>query len=276
MTGDGTTEGSGVSIQANLDSGSTLETSFDVANAIGTSNFDTTITIYDSLGQDHPLHVYFNKVAENSWQWHAVVDGGELQGGTAGTAVQVADGTLTFNASGALQSAATNSSSANFTGTPQVIGFNFGDPIDDGGTGLGGVTQFAGASIVNAQSQDGLPAGNLVSVSVEADGTVAGLFSNGRTIPIGQVALATFPAVEGLVKVGAGMYQETLASGQPAVGQPDSGSLGTVAAYSLEMSNVDLAKEFVDMIQIQRAYQANSRTITVGDQLLSELINLVR
>ncbi len=268
MTGD-------VKVHANLNSSSPV-TTFDPTDAIGTSNFSTALSVYDSLGNSHTMHIYFNKTGDNAWAWHGLMDGSEVMGGTPGEAMELAGGTLTFTANGALQAATTDQSSFNFTGNPQAISFDFGSAIADGGNGLTGSTQFASPNFINSQSQDGLPAGSLTSVAVDGKGIVSGVYSNGRTIPIGQIALANFPNLNGLYKTGSGLYQETLGSGVPVIGQPDSGGLGTISAYSLELSNVDLAKEFVDMISTQRAYQANSRVITVGDQLLSELINIVR
>lgn len=276
-TGDGT-DGTGVTIHANLDSSSEIKT-FNVADASATSNFSTSINVYDSLGSSHTVHVYFNKTAANTWAWHGVIDGGEV-GGTAGTPVERVGGTLVFTSSGALSDVTTNAPPApngfNFTGTEQVIGFNFGDPTTDGGTGLDGTTQFSTTSSISAQSQDGLPAGTLSSVQIGSDGTLSGVYSNGSTVAIGKIALANFTNLNGLFKSGSGLYQETLASGVAVVGTADTGGLGTISSYSLELSNVDLAKEFVDMISTQRAYQANSRTITVGDQMLSDLINVIR
>lgn len=280
QTGDGT-DGSGVTIYANLDSTSDVKT-FDVTDASGTSDFSTTINVYDSLGTSHTVHVYFNKTADNTWQWHGVIDGGDISGGTDGTATVVAGGTLAFNENGALQTSTPDTTnglgSITFAGTTtaQKIGFNFGDAIDDGGTGLNGSTQFNSTSVINSQSQDGLPAGTLSSVQINSDGTVSGVYSNGSTIPIGQIALANFTNLNGLYKAGSGLYQETLSSGVAVVDKADTGGLGSISSYSLELSNVDLAKEFVDMISTQRAYQANSRTITVGDQMLSDLINIIR
>ncbi|MEN6625624.1 MAG: flagellar basal-body rod protein FlgF [Candidatus Sumerlaeia bacterium] len=274
VTGDGT-NGSGVKIYANLDSSADVLT-FSTTDPANTSNFSTSINVYDSLGTSHTLHVYFNKTGTNSWSWHGLMDGGELQGGTAGTNVECASGTLSFNSSGALQTSTTTASSFNFTGTAQTIGFNFGDSLAAGGTGLGGSTQFSSASAITSQTQDGLPAGTLNSVQIDSDGTVSGVYSNGCTIPIGEIALANFTNLNGLYKAGSGLYQETLASGSAVVGHADASGLGTISSYSLEQSNVDLATEFVNMISIQRAYQANSRTITVGNDMLSDLINIIR
>jgi flagellar hook protein FlgE len=276
MTGDGTLPGTGVMVHLNLDASEPVKAVFDPANPSQTSNFSTSISVYDSLGQGHLTSVYFNKTADNTWQWHALVDGADVVGGTAGTPVEGASGTLTFNNSGAMVDATTTSSSFNFLGTAQAIGFDFGETISGGGTGLSGTTQFASASVVHAQTQDGYSAGSLRAITINEDGIISGNYSNGRTLPIGQVALANFANLQGLLKAGAGLYTESIDSGVPVIGQPNVGGFGTIAAFSLELSNVDLATEFVNLISNQRAYQANSKIISVGDQLLNEIVNIIR
>jgi flagellar hook protein FlgE len=111
---------------------------------------------------------------------------------------------------------------------------------------------------------------------VSSDGVITGNFSNGRTVPIAQIALATFQSNEGLTRIGGNLFLESSASGQPIIGQPSSGGRGKISSNSLEQSTVDLAQEFVNMITSQRGFQANSRTITTTDELLQELINLKR
>lgn len=274
MTGDGT-EGSGVNITLNLNANAETNT-FDVNNPAETSNFSTAITVYDSVGNGHHLQVYFNKTGDNNWQWHALVSGDEIVGGTEGEPFEGAGGTLTFTSNGALQSAVTNDSSFNFTGTAQTIGFNFGTSIDDGGSGLEGSTQFASPTVVDSQSQDGYAAGNLQTITVGESGVVAGIYSNGQTLPIGQIAMANFTNIQGLFKTGSSVYTDTSDSGVPVIGKPNVGGFGTVSPYTLELSNVDLASEFVKLISNQRAYQANSKIITTGDQLLGDVVNIIR
>ena len=121
-----------------------------------------------------------------------------------------------------------------------------------------------------------MSAGTLSSVTIDPEGVISGVYTNGRTIAIGQIALANFANLQGLFKVGSGLYQDTFESGQAVVGEPNSGEFGNVASYSLELSNVDLATEFVNLIATQRAYQANSKIITVGEDLLGEMINIIR
>ena len=124
--------------------------------------------------------------------------------------------------------------------------------------------------------QDGYPAGTLQSVSVDEEGYVYGLYNNGVQKAIFRVALADFPNYQGLNIKGDNLFTESLASGQPVVGYPSDGRLGTLSPGALEMSNVDLAREFVNLITTQRAYQANSKVIITSDEMLAELMNIKR
>ena len=114
------------------------------------------------------------------------------------------------------------------------------------------------------------------SVSVDENGYFTGLYSNGSLIPFAQIALADFPSYAGLAKRGSNLYSESMASGQPVIGPPNTASLGTIAPSTLEMSNVDLATEFVEMITTQRAFQANSKVISTSDEILAELLSIKR
>jgi flagellar hook protein FlgE len=146
----------------------------------------------------------------------------------------------------------------------------------DGGSSKGDLTQFATPSTTTFHTQDGYPAGALRGVSVDEDGVVAGSYSNGQLVPLFQLALADFPSYYGLTKMGDNLYSQSLASGQAMAGTPGSGRLGNISPSALELSNVDLASEFVNMITTQRAFQANSRVITTSDEILTELINIKR
>ncbi len=265
---------------ANLDADAQVPAAaWDVTNAAATSNFNSTITVYDSLGNAHPVEVYFRKTAANSWEWHAVVDGGELAGGTPGTPTEIADGTLTFTVNGELDTETINNNTVNFLGAAagQVIDFDFGDSITtDGGTGLDGTTGFAGASTINFQSQDGYATGTLQNISVTPDGMVMGSFTNGEVREVAQLALANFQSNSGLDRTGGNLWIETIDSGEALIGAPNTGSRGSIHSYSLEQSNVDLAEQFVHLIGAQRGFQANSKIITTSDQMLMETVNLKR
>jgi len=224
--------------------------------------------------------VYFRReAAAGTWSYHALVDGGEITGGTAGTMSQCANGTLVFDTQGRLTTETLTASDFDFLGAAQNqnIVFDFGDATGTGGTGLKGSTSFsADSSTVTFLNQNGYAAGSLSGISIDPDGTINGVFSNGVKRTVGQVLLASFQTPEGMQRIGGNLYIETSKSGPALVGVASSGSFGAINAGSLEQSNVDLAKQFVDMITFQRGFQANSRTIVTADQMLQELIGIKR
>ena len=266
-------------IIANVDGSSAIPPAWDPTDPSGTSSYSTSMTVYDSLGASHNVDIYFRQASSGTWEWHAMVDGGELAGGTAGVATECASGTLTFNTSGQLDTETTTASSFSFVGAAanQAIAFDFGDAITtDGGSGTSGVTAYASPSTVTGLSQDGLASGSLAGILVAEDGTVTGAFTNGERRTLGQVAVARFRDNDGLVRAGSGYYVATAAAGDPLVGAAGTGGRGSIASGSLEQSNVDLSHEFVNMIAIERGFQANSRTVHTADEMLTELVNLKR
>lgn len=142
--------------------------------------------------------------------------------------------------------------------------------------GLNSLTQYGGESTVKAVEQDGYPAGQLDQTTVDTSGTIVGHFTNGKTMNLAQVALSTFNNPGGLLRYGDNMFVQSNNSGQPQVGPTGSGGRGTINPGNLEMSNVDLAQQFSDMIVTQRGFQANSKIITVVDEMLQDLVNLKR
>jgi flagellar hook protein FlgE len=269
-----------LTITANLDSTSTTPTAaWSSTNPGSTSNFSTSMKIYDSLGNAHDASVYFRKTASGAWDYHALVDGGEVVGGTKGVPYEIAAGNINFDSTGALQSSAmTLGGTVSFVGASasQPISFDFGTGIAAGGTGLGGTTGFASKSNVSSQSQDGYASGDLTGVKVDGDGTVSGTYSNGQLIPVGKLAIAKFRANEGLGRAGHGLWVQTKESGDVALGTAGSGGRAAIVSGALEQSNVDVAQQFVDLIAHQRAFQGNSKTITTADEMLQELVNLKR
>jgi flagellar hook protein FlgE len=241
-------------------------------------NSSSTVNVYDSQGGAHPVTLYFVKTAANTWDVHYVHDDPAVPGSLVDAGTQ----NLVFNADGSLN---TDNSGApisfNFGGAvinPQPIGFNFGSGTAEvpAGTGLDMSTQFASAFSVLSLNQDGYASGSLKNVSVSEAGIITGAFTNGQTRAIGQVALARFIAPTGLSKLGRNLYGESFDSGQPVVGTANTSGIGKVASNSLELSNVDLAEQFVKMIAAQRGFQANSRVITTTDELMTEMVNLKR
>ena len=272
-------------VGVNLDSNATANpggAAFDptsVTTAENTSNYSTSFTTYDSLGNSHVVTSYFRKTAAGAWSWYACVDGGEITGGTAGQLEIEAQGTLSFTTSGALDNHATTSSDFDFLGAAQdqTVAFDFGTSITgESGTGLDGTTQFAGDSTTYILTQDGYASGILQGLIVDESGIIIGRFSNGQTQNLAQIALARFPSPWGLEGVGSNLYVESNDSGQPLINVPGTSGLGKIASNSLEMSNVDLASEMVDMMRMQQAFTANSKVITTTDQMLAEVLNLKR
>ena len=270
------------SIAGNLDAGATAFTtgSFSASSAATTSNYSTQVTVYDSLGKAHTMTIYFRKTSATAWSYHGVVDGSEITGGSAGTPTVTLTGTLTFDTSGKLASANAGTGTVNFANAVQgqTITVDWGDSTGTtpAGTGLKGMTSYAAASTTSYVSQNGNASGNLAGISVGADGTVSGVFSNGKSRTVGQVLLADFKSQQDLNRIGGNLFAETLASGQALMRQAATGGMGTIAAGNLEQSNVDLATEFVNLIAYQRGFQANSRTVTTADQMLQELLSLKR
>jgi flagellar hook protein FlgE len=203
------------------------------------------ITAYDASGNESTLSASFSKVTQDDW---TVI----VSDGTASTTPQ----TVTFDAQG----------------TPSIGSITLGGIVVD----ISQVTNFAGADTVAALSQNGGAMGSLQAFSIGPDGTLVGIFSNGLKSPLAQLALANFSNPPGLEKVGDSMYRTTLNSGAVQLGVADSGNRGVIQGGALEMSNVDLAQEFTNLVIAQRGFQANSRMITTSDELLQELVNLKR
>jgi flagellar hook protein FlgE len=269
----------GIQVTANLDPRDPVLT-FDVTQPAQTSNFSTSISVFDSLGTARTLDVYFNNAGGNLYNYTVVAHGQDLAGGTPGVDQIVGNGTLQFNSDGALDTATTPALSLSFAGgatANQAIDIDFGPDIaNDGSTGLLGTTQFASDSAVSSQSQDGYTSGEFSGLAIDGTGVVQGLYTNGQKVTIGQLAVAKFRSNDGLGRAGQNLWIETRESGTAALGGASEGGRASVSAGALESSNVDLAEEFVGLIQHQRSFSANSKTITTADEMLQELINIKR
>ncbi|MFH0899330.1 MAG: flagellar hook protein FlgE [Pseudomonadota bacterium] len=243
------------------------------------SNFASSITVYDSLGAHHRLDVYFRKTGANSWEWHTLAAASEVSAPAAlpgAVLTEIGNGTLTFNPDGSLNSAVGSIDVTFGSANPQSITPSFGDPTAGGGTGFAGTTQFAGASDINAIDQDGFASGALSELSVDEDGVILGRFSNARERPIARLALATFQCEQALRRAGDALFVGSVESGQPLIVPANEGGRGMICAGNLEASNVDMGNELVTLIAYQRAFQANVRTITTADEMLTELAHLKR
>lgn len=256
-----------VTLQTNLDSSSDILAAFDITDVEDTSNYSASTTIYDSLGTAHLVTSYFTKTADQTWDWNLAVDSNDLLAGGVNDLTVLASGSLTFDADGNITSGGTATTPslvwANGSDTSQAITFTFD------------TTQFDTDSTIFAQSQDGYTAGEVSSIDIDDDGTVSAVYSNGETVPVGMIALATFTNLDGLNCVGSSLFEATSISGNPIIGYPGS-SQGTLITQALELSNVDLSTEFVDLITLQNAYSANSKVITTANEMLQEVINIIR
>ncbi|MEW6476509.1 MAG: flagellar hook protein FlgE [Actinomycetota bacterium] len=239
--------------------------------AVGTE-IVTSLTVYDVQGKPIDATFTFEKTGTDAWTVTATMPNQTTSAPvTVGTANLVWDATGTppaFNPAPSLTLSPAATTGAWAGGT---IAIDFGATTD--ATAL---RQFAGQSSVAALSQDGSALGTLQSFTIGQDGVVTGVFSNGRTRAIGQIALAGFSNASGLEKTGSSLYRASVNSGLPQIGQAGSGGRGVLAGSTLEMSNVDLAQEFTNLIIAQRGFQANSRVITASDELLQDLVNLKR
>ncbi|MET0595912.1 MAG: flagellar hook protein FlgE [Polyangiaceae bacterium] len=278
-----------MTVTANLDSNAAVPTAaWNAQNPAATSNFSTSISVFDSLGNAHTVDVYFRKTGAGAWEYHALGKASEVTAPAPGAPTdvytQLGTGTMTFTTSGALQSLNPNppTMGVTFTGAAaQTITADFGNAITPpvggvAGTGLDGITQFSGASNVSSQQQNGYASGSLSGIGVDGTGVVRGMYTNGQQLAIGQLAIAKFQANESLGRAGNNMWIETRESGNAALGTAGSGGRGAVSSGALEGSNVDLAQQFVDLIAHQRAFEANSKTITTADEMLQTLQNIKR
>jgi len=256
----------------------TSEFNFDLnldSEAVTGDSYTVPQTFYDSLGNSIDAEFTFTRAAaDRTWTVTASIP---TDAGTGVTFDGNASMNIVFDENGNMTTPAANVTTAltltNGAASPLSMTWAF---EDDNGVSFGDVTGYASQSSVTFQYQDGYPAGMLRSISVDEKGIVTAAYSNGEMTPMYQIALADFPSYDGLTKMGSNLYAESLASGQALVGVAGTGRLGSVAPSSLEMSNVDLAEEFVKMITTQRAFQANSRVITSSDEILQELINIKR
>jgi flagellar hook protein FlgE len=233
---------------------------------------DAGINVYNSLGTAVPLRAEFTKIANAAgavnWQVRVFDSGNNLVSGPAA---------VTFDLNGALTSGnvtVTKAQLNTIAGTSGTWGnagitLDFGTATDpDRLSGAGGLNTAA------ALSQDGSGVGSVVGFSVSEQGLITGTFSNGRSQAIGQIAMATFANPNGLQKQGSSLYSATVNSGNAQIGVAGQGGRGTLSGGTLEMSNVDLAAEFTNLIVAERGFQANSRVITTSDQILQDLVNL--
>lgn len=260
--------------QFNLDSRSAVNTTpFSITDPNSYTNA-TSLKVYDSLGNSHDVNLYFVKSSVDAttnnatWTLYASVDG-TTQVGTGPI------GTMTFNSAGSLVAQAYPDGTA-VTGPMTLPTITYGNGASNAAMtlNLSGTTQYGNTYTPNTLTQDGYTSGRLTGFTFNADGTIVGTYSNTKSITLGQVALANFNNVQGLIPLGNNLWAESADSGIPIVGVPGGTNLGKLQAGAVEASNVDLTAELVHMITAQRNYQANAQTIKTEDQLMQTMVNL--
>lgn len=267
-------------LDLNLDSRVQDSKVFDPKKPYDTSHYSTGLEMYDSQGNKHLINIFVAKAGDRTWNWYGMCDGKEVTGAKDDELAQVAAGKITFTTDGKLDTEEQTVSAFNFRGGAlqgQQIKIDFGDSITtDKGTGLIGTKQYGKESDLITWRQDGSAAGTINNLSFNDEGVLTALYSNGETQDIAQIGLAKFENPEAMFKVGNNRLKEARDSGPAAIGAPQRAGRGKIFAKSLERSTVDLALEFVNLIQNQRGFQANAKTITTTDELLAEVINLKR
>ncbi|HWW23429.1 MAG TPA: flagellar hook protein FlgE [Edaphobacter sp.] len=247
------------SVTANLNASATTGTSFT-----------SPVTMYDSLGESHSATITYTKIAANTWGYSVTLPAADATGTPVNNT-----GTLAFDSSGTLVFPSSNISGITFPGltdgaSDMTVNFNLytsGSPT---------ISQSTAASSTTTTTQDGYASGTYQSFTVGTDGVITASFSNSQTEKIGQVAVATVTNQQGLVRSGSNNYTTTAASGVATVGVAGTGGRGTITDSALEQSNVDISTEFANLIVAQRAFQANSKTITTFDSLTQDVMGMVR
>jgi flagellar hook protein FlgE len=230
------------------------------------------MVVYDSLGASHALTFQFSKTAANTWSYDLTIPAEQV--GKTGAPVSISNGTLQFDGNGQLVSPTSDITGLTIAGLANgASDLKFDWHLFDNGAGM--FTQMSAASNVSSGYQNGFSSGSLLDFTIGNDGVIQGAFTNG-TKALGQIALANFANLQGLDREGHNCFGATLSSGQAVIGAPSTGGRGSLAGGALELSNVDIAQEFANLITAQRGFQANARVITAFDEITQETINLKR
>ena len=227
--------------------------------------FQSSSQVFDAQGNQRSLTFTFQKTQTDEWDVSAEVAGnsGEVVDNRTYTVGFSDNGTFEFQRA-SVGSVETLQVQFDGIDNPQVINLDFSE------------LSHTGSNFGLEQSIDGASAGVLADISVSIDGVITGIGSNGTELEIAQLALASVANVDGLETAGDNYYTSTTASGTVQIGTAETGGRGGVVSSQLETSNVDITLEFATLIVAQRAFSANARTITVADEILDELTNLVR
>jgi flagellar hook protein FlgE len=240
------------------------------------ATFSAPIQVVDSQGTSHTLTATFTNSGTGAWSYTLTIPPADV-GSSGTTPSTVASGNLTFDSNGNLTGPAlsTDPQTVKISGladgaADMTIGWNLYGP-----SGSPNITQYDEPSAVSNTTQNGFPAGQINSVSLQNGGLMVATYSNGQQLTVGQLAVAAIGNPDSLTAVGNNDLAATASTATPAVGTAGTGSRGQIVAGALESSTVDIAQEFTNLLTFERSYQANSRVITTADQLLQETLNLV-
>ena len=263
----------------NLDTrGEVLE--FDINDVKNTANYSHSVTVYDNAGNQRLVTMAYNKVDANTWQYRALIDGKDAVVGLEGpppegTLVEVAGGRLVFDGQGKLQEEVEELNNFAFRDTgEQSMAFDFGRSLGEGGNGIGATTGYGTDTRIFKTLQDGHESAELGSLSFDEKGVLTAVYTNGISKKLGQVAVAKFESSEGLFKIGKNLFKESQKSGPPTLGLAGEEGRGEILSQSLELSNVDIAKEFVGLMTSQRSFAANAKALSTADQMLQEVLSI--
>lgn len=259
------------SLEGSLPEGSSLR----VSQTVNAASHASSIDVFDSLGTKHTVRFEFRKTGytvDGGTTWNIVISVPEPSEINTVEPRNYIEGQITFGSDGSLS--AYTPSNLTFTGN-NGSSPNQNVNLDFGTAGLfDGMTSFDAESNTSGISQDGYPGGDLSGIRIDETGTLIGSFTNGRSFGLAQIAMAKFTNNEGLESDGGNTFIQTSNSGDPVIGQADTGGRGFIQASSLEMSNVDLSRSLTQLIIVQRGFQANSKSITTSDQMLNTLLQL--
>ena len=254
----------GLTLNAQATTESTIAGNLDAEAATGDL---TTMQwqYYDSLGVDHVMTITFTKnAAANTWDWEGTVEG---------TTNSLGTGQLVFNSVGDVSSGGTGTATVTAASTgvtagatdPQAVTLDFST-----------MTQYSASAEVQATNQDGFPPGSMTDVTIDDQGTVSAVFSNGQNRPLATLAIANFSNVQGLERRADNLFAQSANTGSPQIVTAGRAGVGTVQSQAVERSNTDLATELTQMIVLQRGYQAATRLISTADEMLQDALSLKR
>jgi flagellar hook protein FlgE len=256
-------------LSANLNSNATVGAS--------DATFSSPIQVYDAEGTSHTLTVTYTETAANNWSYNVTIPSTDVTGGT-GTATTVGSGTLTFDGTGQLTSPAASA------GAIAIPITGLADGASDmslnwnlySASGTPTITQFSEASANLATTQDGTAPGQLTGTSIGANGQISASYSNGSSVVVAQIALASVLNPDSMQTLGNNTFVATAATAAAIVGTSGTGSRGQITGGALESSTVDIATEFTNLLTYERGYQANSKVITTEDDIMQSTVGLIQ